>query len=180
SLAAVCHLAAGDAAHTLDAAHRAAREPALTADSHYLMGWANLRLGDVLAAHAALAKAAAVADGASVPPAAALLGKIEVEHGNPDPAVGWGPPLAPPRREGWHLHETLRSTVFLSGLTAYGDERYEEAAERFREAGRLGYRDRRLVPLLALALFKAGQRLLYQNNANGSAVEIDLPNPPVI
>ena len=38
--------------------------------------------------------------------------------------------------------------------------RYEPAAEWFREAGKLGLRDRRLGPLLSLALFKAGQQLL--------------------
>src|SRR5262249_17534794 len=69
----------------------------------------------------------------------------------------------------WHLEEPLRRTVFLCGLAAYCDQRFEDASERFREAGNLGFRDRRLGPLLALSLFKAGQRLLYQENANGCA-----------
>jgi tetratricopeptide (TPR) repeat protein len=168
-LAAVCHLAAGEPARTLEAARRAAVDPALAADSHYLMGWAHLRLGDVLAAHAALEKAAAEGEGASAAQASALLGKIEFEHGSPDAAIAWWQALDPKARGAWHLDEALRATVFLSGLAAYGEERFQDAAERFREAGRLGYRDRRLGALLALALFKAGQRLLYQVNTNGSA-----------
>ena len=39
---------------------------------------------------------------------------------------------------------------------------YEQAADRFREAGKLGLRDKRLGPLLTLALVKAGQRLLFE------------------
>ena len=45
---------------------------------------------------------------------------------------------------------------------AYEEGRFEQAAERFREAGKLGLRDRRLGPLLTLALVRAGQRLLYE------------------
>ena len=41
------------------------------------------------------------------------------------------------------------------------DGRFEDAAAKFREAGKLGLRERSLGPLLTLALFKAGQRLLY-------------------
>ena len=52
--------------------------------------------------------------------------------------------------------------MFLSGLLAYRAGQFERAAERFREAGRLGLRDRRLASLLSLAYFKAGQRLLYE------------------
>jgi len=38
----------------------------------------------------------------------------------------------------------------------------EQAAERFKEAGKLGLRERRLGALIGLALFKAGQRLLEE------------------
>ena len=47
-------------------------------------------------------------------------------------------------------------------LLLHGAGRYEQAADRLREAGRLGLRDRRLGPLLTLSLVKAGQKLLYQ------------------
>ena len=39
--------------------------------------------------------------------------------------------------------------------------------ERFREAGRLGLRDRRLGLLIGLSLFKAGQKLLYADSPGG-------------
>jgi hypothetical protein len=52
--------------------------------------------------------------------------------------------------------------VFLGGLAALDSGRYEQAAERFREAGKLGLRERRLGGLITLALVKAGQKLLYE------------------
>ena len=59
--------------------------------------------------------------------------------------------------------------MLLAGLLALGGGRYEQAAERFREAGKLGLRDRRLGPLMTLALVKAGQEKLF--SANGQAAE---------
>ena len=61
----------------------------------------------------------------------------------------------------------MRQTVLLAGLTAFEKGKYELAAERIREAGRLGLRDRRLGSLLTLALVKAGQRLLFDVNIKG-------------
>jgi hypothetical protein len=55
----------------------------------------------------------------------------------------------------------LAGTIFLSAVEAYREGHYQQAAERFREAGRLGWRDRRLGSLLVLALVKAGQHCLY-------------------
>ena len=52
--------------------------------------------------------------------------------------------------------------MLLSGLVDFEKQRFEQAAERFREAGKLGLRDRRLGGLVTLALVKAGQRLLYE------------------
>jgi hypothetical protein len=52
--------------------------------------------------------------------------------------------------------------VWLAALKALQTGRYENAAERLREAGKLGWRDRRLGPLLSFALVKAGQQLLYK------------------
>ena len=73
----------------------------------------------------------------------------------------WPESAAPRRRAEWQLDETLRQTGLLSGLLAFENRRYEQAADRFREAGKAGLRDRRLGSLLILALVKAGQRLLY-------------------
>ncbi len=78
-----------------------------------------------------------------------------------DDAAKWWNALDAKRRAEWKLDDTLRHTVLLSGLLAFDQKRFEQAAERFREAGRLGLRDRRLGDLLTAALVKAGQRLLF-------------------
>ena len=57
--------------------------------------------------------------------------------------------------------------MLLAGLTAFEKGKFELAAERIREAGRLGLRDRRLGSMLTLALVKAGQRLLFDGNIKG-------------
>ena len=51
--------------------------------------------------------------------------------------------------------------MFLSALEAYRDGKDPDAAEKLREAGRLGLRDRRLGLLLSLSLVKAGQQCMY-------------------
>jgi tetratricopeptide (TPR) repeat protein len=160
-LAAVCHLAAGDYPLALEAAGRSAAEPGLAADSQYLMGWAHLRRRDDSAAVDALRKAAAAADSASAEHARALLGRLRFTAGAYEEAAGCWTAVTPQRRRDWQLEDTLRSTVYLTGLEAYREGRFEQAAAKFREAGRLGLRERRLGPLLFLALFRAGQRLLF-------------------
>ena len=61
----------------------------------------------------------------------------------------------------WQLSEPLANTMFLSALTAFQTRKFEEAADKFRAAGKLGCRDRRLGPLLILSLFRAGQTAFY-------------------
>jgi tetratricopeptide (TPR) repeat protein len=160
-LAAVCHLAAGDYGRALEAAKRSAADPALAADSHYLMGWAHLHRRERAAAAEALRQAAAAADSASADHARALLGRTRFTDDATEEALECWTALTPLRRREWQFEEALRSTVFLAGLEAYQDGRFEQASARFREAGRLGLRDRRLGPMLFLALFRAGQRLLF-------------------
>jgi tetratricopeptide (TPR) repeat protein len=163
-LAAVCHLAADDYPRALEAAGAAARDPALEADSHYLMGWAHLGQNDRASAVRSLEKAAGAADGASVDHARALLGRLHFEAGAFDAAAACWDGVTPQRRHAWRFDETLRSTVFLSGLLAYREGQFEQASAKIREAGRLGLRDRRLGPLLFLSLFRAGQQLLFGAN----------------
>ena len=45
--------------------------------------------------------------------------------------------------------------MFISAVESLQRGEYAMAAEKFRQAGRLGCRDRRLGPLLLLSLFKA-------------------------
>jgi Flp pilus assembly protein TadD len=93
--------------------------------------------------------------------AQALLGKISFTQEAYEEAVTWWKALDPARRKEWQFDEPLRGTVLLCALQAFQEGQYEKAAEKFREAGRLGLRDRRLGPLLTLALMRAGQQLLY-------------------
>jgi tetratricopeptide (TPR) repeat protein len=169
-MAAVCHLAARDYPRVLDAAGAAAADPALAADSQYLVGLAHVQQKDDAAAAAALQKAAAGGKSetgiraASADPAHALLGRIRFGQGRFEDAVQCWNALAAERKDAplaALFSEALQSTVFLTGLQAYREQRFEQAATRFRDAGRFGLRDRRLGPLLSLALFRAGQRLLY-------------------
>jgi tetratricopeptide (TPR) repeat protein len=171
-LAAVCHLAAGDAAQVLKAGQRVLAATAekgsgppagagLDVEVHYLMGWAHLQREDLPAAAAAFQKVADVAGSPSAEHARALLGHIGFTHGSCEEAIRWWTAVDPKKRSEWRLDDALRSTVFAAGLLAYQDGRFEQAAGRFCEAGRLGVRERRLGQLMILSLVKAGQQLLY-------------------
>jgi tetratricopeptide (TPR) repeat protein len=169
-MAAVCQLAARDYSRVVKTAGAAAADPALAADSQYLVGLAHVQQKDDVAAAAALQQATAngkAATGvrpASADPAHALLGRIRFGQGRFEDAVRCWSTLGAERKDAplaALFSEALQATVFLTGVQAYGEQHFEQAATRFREAGRLGLRDRRLGPLLSLALFRAGQRLLY-------------------
>jgi tetratricopeptide (TPR) repeat protein len=125
------------------------------------MAWAHLHLNDPSAAGQALHKVVSVKS-PSADHARALLGKLSFARGDYDDAIKWWNAVDAARRAEWNFDEPLRQTVYLAGLTALEKQKYEQAADRFREAGKLGLRDRRLGGLLTLALIKAGQRLLFE------------------
>jgi tetratricopeptide (TPR) repeat protein len=162
-MAGVCHLVAGNSAAVLEVGHRAAANGSLPVESSYLIGLANLRSGDGAAAVAALEVPAQAADSPSTQHARALLGKSHFDSGNYTEAVRWWKQLDAGRRAAWKLDDALRGTYFLAGLQSYGAGQFERAAEFYREAGKQGLRDRRLGPLLNLALFKAGQTALLES-----------------
>jgi tetratricopeptide (TPR) repeat protein len=166
-LGAVCHLAAGDYTRVLELGQRAAGDESLAAESQFVMAWAHLGLQEPDAARTALQKVAAVEKSPSAVCARALLGQMSFARGSYDEAIRWWLTVDPKKRAEWQLDDPLRQTVLLSGLLAYQAERFEQAADRFREAGKLGLRERRLGPLMTLALVRAGQRLLYQESLNG-------------
>jgi tetratricopeptide (TPR) repeat protein len=164
-MGAICHLAARDYLKTIELAARAGSDESLKTESLFVTAWASLGLEKHEAATHALQQVAANEGSPSAPPARALLGRLEFDAGNYAEAVRWWQSVEPGRRAEWKIEEPLRQTVFLSGVTALRDGRYEEAAERIRESGRLGIRDARLGRLLTLALIRAGQRLLYEQAA---------------
>jgi tetratricopeptide (TPR) repeat protein len=162
---AVCHLAACDFAKVLELGQKAAADESLTVECHYLMGWAHLHLKNDTAARLVFQKVAATEKSPSAIYARALLGQISFTRGVYDDAVKWWNQVDAKRRAEWSFDEPLRQTVLLAGLLAYEKARYEQAAERFREAMKLGLRDRRLQGLLTLSLVRAGQRLLFDQPA---------------
>jgi tetratricopeptide (TPR) repeat protein len=161
-LGAVCHMAAQKYDAVVELSQRAAADEVLVVESQFLMAWAYLYQDKPSAAQQALQKVAVVEKSSSAVYARALLGRLHLDRGAYDEAIKWWNTVDPHRRSEWQLDEPLRQTVLLSGLVAYEEGRFEQAADRFREAGKLGLRDRRLGPLLTLALVRAGQRLLYE------------------
>jgi tetratricopeptide (TPR) repeat protein len=163
-LAAVCLLTADDYAGVLEACRRAraTADSALAVECEYLEGWAHWQLGDESAAAMAFGKVAQSSTSPSADLARALAAHLAFARQDHDSAAASWKAIEPQRRAEWGLDEPLRQTVFLSALTALNAGRFAEAAERFREAGRLGMRDRRLADLLTLSLVKAGQRVLYE------------------
>jgi tetratricopeptide (TPR) repeat protein len=161
-LAGVCRLAAGDYEGALESCRRAAADPAFAVEGAYLAGWANIHRQDRAAAAEAFRQAAKAPDSPSAGHAQAILGAIRFHEGAYEEALYWWKTLDLDRRRAWGFDDPLQKTTFMAALAAYEAGRYEQAAERLREAGRLGLRDRRLGPLLTLALVKAGQKLLYQ------------------
>jgi tetratricopeptide (TPR) repeat protein len=172
-LAAVCHLAAEDGALAGEAAARAEeQDSALTVECAYLKGWAAYLQGDAVSAREWLRLPAQTGTAASQAHAQALLGHIAFARGDFDEAASWWKNLDSPRRKDWALDGALRDTVFIEAVAEYHQGHFEQAAETLRQAGRLGLRDRRLGPLLKLALLKAGQRLLY--GSADIAIETDV------
>jgi len=161
-LAAVCHLAAGDYGAVMEACQRAAADPALATECAYLMGWAMLNRGDSGTAALTLRRVSESTDSPSAAHAQALLADLRFSQGDYEEAIQWWKALPPQQRLTWKLAEPLHQTMFLSALLAMEAGQYEQAADKLREAGKLGLRDRRLGPLLTLFLVKAGQRLLYR------------------
>jgi tetratricopeptide (TPR) repeat protein len=174
-MAALCRLAAGDHAGAVAACQRAgARAPAqqppaangaptwsAETEAAYLSGIAHLELGDHAAAIRDLTIAARASGSPSAAYAQALLG-LALFHGHQHAeAAAWWEKLESGRRAAWKVNEALGSTVFLGALDAFEQGRFEQAADKLRQAGKLGCRDRRLGPRLLLALFRAGQQVLY-------------------
>jgi tetratricopeptide (TPR) repeat protein len=176
-LAALCRLAAKDYAGVLAACEHVREQTAglqpvehgngspatlsLAVEASYLAALAHLDLRDYPAAAQALTTVTRTAGSPSVHHAHALLGLALFHEDKADEAAMCWQKLDAGRRAAWKLNEPLANTVFLAALTAFEQGRFEQAADKLRQAGRLGCRDRRLGPLLLLALFRAGQQVIY-------------------
>jgi tetratricopeptide (TPR) repeat protein len=175
-LGGVCNLAAKNYAGVLEACRRTTaacekqgtkkNELSLAVESAYLAGWAYWLQEDLTSAARFLQTPAQATSSASQAHARALLGRVYFAGRNYKEAARWWQTLEPKQRTAWKFVDTLAGTMFLSALEAFRDGRYPDAAEKLREAGRLGLRDRRLGLLLSLSLVKAGQQCMYADNDN--------------
>jgi tetratricopeptide (TPR) repeat protein len=175
-LAGLAHLLGDDPAAALNACQRvleraAAEHPGrngeangavdLGVEARYLAALAQIRLGDRPAAIESLAPVARTAASPTHAHAQAQLGAVQFAEGRHDEAIRTWQALDAKKRPEWGLAEPLAQTMFVSALEDLLAGKYEASAEKFRNAGRMGCRDRRLGPLLLLALFKAGQAAVY-------------------
>jgi tetratricopeptide (TPR) repeat protein len=161
-LAACAQLAAKDWARAIEESRLAAAATADLSggDAAYLEALALWHMQQPEQAAAALEKTLHGPACHSLEQGRGLLGLIEFRRGQYDEAIRWWQAVEPELRRRWSLEEPLKATVFLSGLLALETKDYAQAAARFREAGRIGLRDRQLGALLILALVEEGQRLL--------------------
>lgn len=157
--AAVCHLVAGDGPRAIEAAGRAALDPALAPEAAYLLGMARLRAGDAEAAAAELRKSLAYAPaGPSARHVRALLGNLDFARGAYQEALVQWCALDASTRAAWGVDEPIRQTAFMAGLLLLRDGQLEAAAELMAQAARLGVR---CQPLVDLARIKDAQRRLH-------------------
>jgi tetratricopeptide (TPR) repeat protein len=161
-MAAVCHWAAGqyDRAKTLALEAAGARE--WQSEARLIAAWSMAKQGAIAEALPLLEGVTRDETAASRQLAHALAGHLHEQQQQYEETIRHWSAIDAATRTRWGLEEPLRLMVFLGGLMALDAGRYEQAAERFREAGKLGLRERRLGGLITLALVKAGQKLLYE------------------
>lgn len=165
-LGAVAHLAANQYHRVEELASRVA-DSALQADCCFVRARARLHPGDADGAIRLLRQALESPASPSHDLARALLGQLCLSRSDLDEAIAAWSAIDPPQRKQLGLDDPLRQAVYLAGLRCLDDARFEQAAERFREAGKLGLRESRLGSLIHLALVKAAQRLLFEESAGG-------------
>jgi hypothetical protein len=175
-LAALCHLLGNDPAAVVRACANALEHASaghagrngeanaqldLGIESRYLAAMAQVRLGDRPAAIESLQPVARTASSPTANHAQAQLGVVQFAESRHADAIHSWQALDAKHRQEWKLADPLAQTMFVNAVDDLIAGNYEQSADKFRQAGRLGCRDRRLGPLLLLALFKAGQQAVY-------------------
>lgn len=169
-LTALCHLLGGQLEAVVAIGERMAQQigrngsltqRALAVEAGYLAALAQIGLNQPRPAIDALKLITFDPKSPTLSYAQALLGEVLFQERRHDEAITAWQALDAPKRQGWNLADPLAQTMFISALESLQRAEYEQAAEKLRQAGKLGYRDRRLGPLLLLSLFKAGQQAIY-------------------
>ena len=190
---ALCHLVGGQLEAVVAICERVTRQAgkngnlaqrALAVESGYLLALAQIGLNQSRAAIDALKPITYDPKSPTLGYAQALLGEVLFREKRHDEAIAAWQALDAQKRAAWKLAEPMAQTTFISALESLDRADYEQAAEKFRQSGKLGYRDRRLGPLLLLALFKAGQQAIYAGetapvpvNASGDVPHSNMPTP---
>jgi tetratricopeptide (TPR) repeat protein len=168
--AALCHLLAShleDVPIACDlvvqnlASNGTTAQRSLGIEAGYLTALAQIALNRPVDAASALKPVAANRNSPTLSFAQALLGNMLFRAERHDEAIAAWQSLDTARRQAWNLAEPLARTTFISALESMRRAEYEEAAGKLREAGKVGFRDHRLGPLLLVCLFKAGQQAIY-------------------
>ena len=169
-LAAMCHLLDGQMEAVVSACERVGKQVTsngsiahkhLAVEAGYLAAIAQIALSRPAPAIDALKLITYNPNSPTLSLAQGLLGNVLFREGRHEEAIAAWQSLDAQKRQAWGLNEPLAQTTFISALESLRKAEYEQAADKLRQAGRLGYRDRRLGPLLLLSLFKAGQQAIY-------------------
>lgn len=164
-LGAVCNLVAQQYEASVKIGQRALKDPSVQLEVYFVMGLALMRVNKVAEAIQIFQKVANNDRAAAAPLAKALLGKLNYDRGVYEDTIKWWNALDAKTRAAWKLDEPLRQMVYLAALTALQTGQYETAAERFREAGKLGLREKLLGSLIHLAQIRAAQKLLFEDDS---------------
>ena len=169
-LSALCHLLGGQPETVVEACTRIAEQVGkngslaqrtLAVESGYLAALAHISMNQPWPAIDALKLITYDPKSPTLPYAQALLGEVLFQEKRHDEAIVAWQSLDAQKRQTWNLSDPLAKAIFISALESFERAEYEQASEKLRQSGKLGYRDRRLGPLLLLALFKAGQQAIY-------------------
>lgn len=133
----------------------------LAVEAGYLAALAQIGMGKPRSAIDALKPIVRTPNSPTLSHAQALIGTVLFGEQRHDEALQAWQALDVRARQTWGLNEPLAQTMFISAVESLQRAEYEQAGEKFRQAGKQGCRDRRLGPLLLLSLFKAGQQAIY-------------------
>jgi tetratricopeptide (TPR) repeat protein len=188
-LAALCHLLGGRPEAVVAACQRIGQptgsngsmsQRQYAVEAGYLAALAHIDMNQPRPAIDALKPLTCDPKSPTLPYAQALLGEVLFRANRHDEAISAWQALDPQTRQAWNLAEPMAQTTFISALESLQKAQYDIAADKLRQAGKLGYRDRRLGPLLLLALFKAGQQAIYKGETAPVPTRAEPSMEPVV
>ncbi len=186
--AALCHLLGGEFEVALAACQRVTQQVgangssaqrALGLETSYLAGLAQVGRSDLQSAIEAFKPVTYNAASPTLCYAQGQLASAYFREKRLNEAIAVWEALDASKRQAWSLADPLAQAMFINALESLQQGHYEQAAEKFRQSGRLGYRDRRLGPLLLLALFKAGQQAIYAGETAPVTPREEIPSPKI-